>query len=341
MSTQTEDGIPLSFVAEHDRKHFRLLELPPEILTLLISDTPPILELKSSGIQGADDAGTAVLCTHDKTFNLRQKNSSNTVYLLQPHSRSDFIAGSTLQAIAQCHSSLELTATNPSDGSALDHMKTVLPIYSSTGLAASSSLNQRALFNLIPYSEQECLQAFRELAAFAQPSTDHVYRPSAALAVQAWQNILTTVVAQGVDLNRPLTASALTSLIDADSESEAVIAQAILDLFTNPTADGMAFDQPDRCVLWVGRQLLEAEAARNEIPSRVFLEKWKDLLPEKWRPLADLSTLAAVSQSSDGGKSIMLKGAVAAASTPAQSIVAASAAGNKRKWHEKFRPSKK
>lgn len=42
MSTQGGYGIPLTLVAEAERKHFRLLELPAEILALLTSESPPM-----------------------------------------------------------------------------------------------------------------------------------------------------------------------------------------------------------------------------------------------------------------------------------------------------------
>jgi sister chromatid cohesion protein DCC1 len=40
MSSQDAIGIP--FTASHQQQAFKLLELPPELLTLLESDNPPV-----------------------------------------------------------------------------------------------------------------------------------------------------------------------------------------------------------------------------------------------------------------------------------------------------------
>jgi len=42
MATQNEDGIPLSLLSKDQQQTFRLLELPPELLTLLTSENPPV-----------------------------------------------------------------------------------------------------------------------------------------------------------------------------------------------------------------------------------------------------------------------------------------------------------
>lgn len=42
------DGIHVSILPENDLQHFRLLELPPELLALVTSETPPVwVQLKS------------------------------------------------------------------------------------------------------------------------------------------------------------------------------------------------------------------------------------------------------------------------------------------------------
>ncbi|KAL3420011.1 hypothetical protein PVAG01_08509 [Phlyctema vagabunda] len=80
MSSQ-EAGIPFS--AAHQQQPFKLLELPPELLAALESDDPPALTIRAA----ADDAaGHALLCSADKTYQVRQKNTSNPIMILQPSS---------------------------------------------------------------------------------------------------------------------------------------------------------------------------------------------------------------------------------------------------------------
>jgi hypothetical protein len=42
MATQEDAGISLALLPEDKQHSFRLLELPPELLSLLTSDNPPV-----------------------------------------------------------------------------------------------------------------------------------------------------------------------------------------------------------------------------------------------------------------------------------------------------------
>ncbi|RMJ18665.1 hypothetical protein BHE90_002773 [Fusarium euwallaceae] len=57
--------------------NYRLIELPPELQSLLESDSAPVLTLESSDT-------SALLKTPSKTYALRQKNTSNAFMLLSP-----------------------------------------------------------------------------------------------------------------------------------------------------------------------------------------------------------------------------------------------------------------
>ncbi|UPK97297.1 hypothetical protein LCI18_008232 [Fusarium solani-melongenae] len=59
--------------------NYRLIELPPELQSLLESDSAPVLTLESSDT-------SALLKTPSKTYALRQKNTSNAFMLLSPTS---------------------------------------------------------------------------------------------------------------------------------------------------------------------------------------------------------------------------------------------------------------
>ncbi|KAL7786344.1 hypothetical protein V8C37DRAFT_405416 [Trichoderma ceciliae] len=78
-STQTTDKIPLHH--KPDDIGYRLIELPPEVESLLASDNAPVLTLESSET-------SALLKTPDRTYSLRQKNTSNSVILLSPFASS-------------------------------------------------------------------------------------------------------------------------------------------------------------------------------------------------------------------------------------------------------------
>ncbi|EQK99413.1 hypothetical protein G6O67_005423 [Ophiocordyceps sinensis] len=100
MSSQSQ-GISL-----HHQPHdagYRLLELPPELESLLESSTAPVLTLESS------PDTSAVLRTPGKSYAVRQKNTSNALILLSPQS-SATQGLSGLSAISTIHETVELDA---------------------------------------------------------------------------------------------------------------------------------------------------------------------------------------------------------------------------------------
>lgn len=90
-----QPGIPLDHAPS--AAAYKLLELPPELLALVESDAAPTtLRLDSSAVAGL------LRTPDDKTWSLRQKNTSNALILLQatPHS--------TLNAMVTVHETIEL-----------------------------------------------------------------------------------------------------------------------------------------------------------------------------------------------------------------------------------------
>ncbi|KAI9646827.1 hypothetical protein NHQ30_004826 [Ciborinia camelliae] len=79
MATQYSNEIPFS--ANHTQQAFKLLELPPELLALLESDTPPTINITASSTP-PQHAHLSV--SNGKTYILRQKNTSNPLMLLMP-----------------------------------------------------------------------------------------------------------------------------------------------------------------------------------------------------------------------------------------------------------------
>ncbi|KAI1266090.1 hypothetical protein F5Y18DRAFT_36812 [Xylariaceae sp. FL1019] len=102
MSTQTDTGVSVSHAL--DGVAYKLLELPPELLEALESDQPPELILESS-------SPAAVLRHGSKSWNLRQKNTSNAIILLKPvHSTTpvDSLTQTHFAIISTLHDTIEL-----------------------------------------------------------------------------------------------------------------------------------------------------------------------------------------------------------------------------------------
>ncbi|TGO51687.1 hypothetical protein BOTNAR_0348g00100 [Botryotinia narcissicola] len=90
----------IPFTANHTQQPFKLLELPPELLTLLESDVPPTLLLTSSPqpphhahllvSPSPSSASASPFTATKKTYLLRQKNTSNPLMLLSPSTHSSY-----------------------------------------------------------------------------------------------------------------------------------------------------------------------------------------------------------------------------------------------------------
>ncbi|KAL0930542.1 uncharacterized protein CTRU02_214617 [Colletotrichum truncatum] len=104
MSSQDATGIPLTHAP--DTRGYKLMELPPELEALLTAENAPVLTLTST-------PDTALLKTPDLTYKLLQKNTSNSLILIAPHSSAasaSDIPTPGLGAIATIHETIELTA---------------------------------------------------------------------------------------------------------------------------------------------------------------------------------------------------------------------------------------
>ncbi|KUJ06840.1 uncharacterized protein LY89DRAFT_743478 [Mollisia scopiformis] len=113
MATQYANDIPFS--ASHDQQAFKLLELPPELLSLLESEHPPTLTITSSKATETT-SGYALLCHGDKKYQMRQKNTSNPIMILAPSrtmpTESDdaetFISSPSVTTISKIEDTIEL-----------------------------------------------------------------------------------------------------------------------------------------------------------------------------------------------------------------------------------------
>ncbi|OAR03277.1 hypothetical protein LLEC1_03060 [Akanthomyces lecanii] len=99
MSSQNE-GLP--FYSIPDSSGFRLIELPAEIQALLEGPSPPVLYLEP----GADDMAT--LRSPEHTYNIRQKNTSNGMFLIKPCAPDAGSAQQGVAAIATIKETVEL-----------------------------------------------------------------------------------------------------------------------------------------------------------------------------------------------------------------------------------------
>lgn len=303
------------------------------------------LQLKSR------EGGDSVVCTHDKTFNLRQVSTSNTVLLAEPCVEQDDenqIPQQGLRAIAQPQSTLEVLPTT--NLSAVPHIKSALPVFTSTRqYSAKDGITKEDLFANNPLSDIECERGWKELACFEVelPAARHAIIPSASVQLKAWKSILELANASMVDLTQTLGPEQMSVIVqDLDNEWPIALLKAMLRSMTvHPEADVLELDS-QMCAGHVGRALLKdsTDTSKGTISVAAFKAAWADLLPEQWRPYATLDTIEGSYTLENGGRDIVhaeSSGVAAANANGGAPEEAKSTLGAKRKWHEKFRASKK
>ncbi|KAM0487262.1 hypothetical protein ACHAPX_000533 [Trichoderma viride] len=111
--SSTDFKIPLRH--QLDDIGYRLIELPPELQSLLESDNPPVLTLESSET-------SALLRSPDRTYSLRQKNTSNSVILLAPLDSST-ASNPGIAAISTIHETVELEIVPENAAAATGQLK--------------------------------------------------------------------------------------------------------------------------------------------------------------------------------------------------------------------------
>ncbi|OAA60785.1 Sister chromatid cohesion protein DCC1 [Cordyceps fumosorosea ARSEF 2679] len=117
MSSQNQ-GIP--FYNASDSSGFRLIEIPPELETLLQGPNPPVLYLEP----GPDDMAT--LRSPEHTYNLKQKNTSNSLFLVKPYTADAASPQQGVAAVATIKETVELERVKKmTDGEPAPPAKTV------------------------------------------------------------------------------------------------------------------------------------------------------------------------------------------------------------------------
>ncbi|CAK1358501.1 unnamed protein product [Cercospora beticola] len=355
MATQNPNsGVPITIQPESDMQRVRLLELPVELLAQITSENPPKFYIKSKQVLPGSNAKEAhsVLCTPDATYQIRQVSTSNSVYLIQPHDLSDPDPGPVggvprvgVEAVAKCDTSIELLPTSAT--SAAPYIQAALPIYASTGnygtVDGGGYATKRELFSHIPLSDAECEAGWRQLACFESTDPPGCFVPSAKVKAEVWQSAMTAAVADGFDVCSPFPENDIPAYaIDLPGDWPRDIVIGVFASVSSSTPGGHLAVDGEKAVRFAGVTLLQAKSEGRAIEATGILKAWRDAVPEAWRSKCEFAVLQGYYSIEDNAKSIRyvdttanVKIAVEASAKEAKSL------GAKRKWHEKFKASKK
>jgi sister chromatid cohesion protein DCC1 len=196
------------------------------------------------------------LCTPDKTFRIRQVQSSNSIHLVQPSKgeNSQLVPlkqqpeenngdedgwTDTISAIAKCASTLEVHGVEEGSATSVvtQALTTNLRVYEADredvdmadasqpeGLvvtrAERESIKRKVLAD-VPFSDAECDAAWTDVCAFVHVDMENKqnivgFRPSARMKIDAWKRILEGSVLQSIDLEKQFLANDLWKAVLGD-----------------------------------------------------------------------------------------------------------------------------
>lgn len=263
--------------------------------------------------------------------------------------------------------------------SAIPYLKSKLPKYGPlhsgsldfTIKGSNTKITKRQLFDGIPLSETECEQGWKQLACFESSNPQGCFAPTALMIERAWAAILSAATAQGLDMTAFISSSYVESLLDPAEGMPAEFSKALLESMRAQGADqnfsgdeqGIILDRT-RCAETVGGSKLEAmcldtdKTPTGKLSNSKFTQAWQDAMPENWRDAAQLDALKVWHEITDSGTCADQRQDIykleddgqhvtfiGESSSTAASDAAAPADPKKvlgkRKWHEKFKPSKK
>ena len=170
----------------------------------------------------------AVLCTHDRTFHIRQVHSSNSIFLLQPSQTSladedGSIPLDRVSAIAQPTATLELI---PSSFRGPSMLRNVLPVYNISRIESEGNpgsalvsrladkMSKYATLDNVPLSSTEFEAFWTQLCAFEFEGQS--WLPAATLLVGVWKSIISAAIANSLNLEQSFRIQDIMDLLRED-----------------------------------------------------------------------------------------------------------------------------
>jgi hypothetical protein len=281
----------------------------------------------------------AVLCTPNKTFQLRQVQTSNSLFVTQPtlEAHGSDIPIPATRAIALCTATLEAHA---STASAFALLKETLPVYDIVAGdvdATSNGSNKTYIFSHLPLSDGECQVGWDELMAFEADGAS--YQPSPNALSQVWRSINAAALAEGIKVDAQFLTNDITKAAAEEGHPPGLIEAVLGYLSTDDTDKTGPWSCLDRAktVAFTGRTLLEAKRGGDFLIAD-FTDTWEDRLPEAWRKDAQLSAIEGIY---DFPSDTTITAKSKAATTSSADNAVAAMKPSARKWHEKFAKTRK
>lgn len=188
----------------------------------------PSLVLKAASPNGTtqsqDNSVNAILCTDNESFQIRQVQSSNSLFVIKPSQGGHGVepstdAAATVTAIKQCPTTLELVPISPD---VKLFLRKHLPIYNAPGhategiskIGAPSTpdlTSRQALLHDAPFSDGEFERAWTDMCCFDVDG--QAYIPSSHDLLGTWRMILYAATTRGLNLGEGFSVFALRNAV--------------------------------------------------------------------------------------------------------------------------------
>ncbi|KAH9056583.1 sister chromatid cohesion protein Dcc1 [Lactarius vividus] len=270
---------------------FRLVELPPDLCKLIESSTG---ELKLAIKGGVDD--DAVLCTSERTYNIRSVVLSNSVLVISPPSDAD---GNSDQVVIQdsLNELLELVPTVPR----LHRLNTLLKEHvweegheeedENFGAANQKRFTVDQARAELQASEQELTQALREKHVLILDGRSHVLRP---LSPSYLRKILELLLMHLVSLSQPHDAASVQELsqpLEDEHEVKREVTLQVMRWFGQVDAANRLWKvDVEKVVRQVGLGILR-QHKNDPVPEDEFMTKWNTAVGDTFTSSTSLQLL--------------------------------------------------
>lgn len=275
----------------------------------------------------------AVLCTPDSTYDIRQVQTSNSVFVARP-AATDLVVTSTCSSILTLAKRCNMM-DGPAPGRPL--LSKFLHRYDAEaqqfGMEHMEKLSKARIFEDLPLSNGECERAWDELVAFELNGL--CWQPTQGSQLQLWTDLTQAASLRDIDLAGPFSVQDLWAACDSDHPH--AYYEALVILLSNRESGESATEtrfNRELTTSWI-LTLIYQTSPSAERQSEVLLRNWMSLLPESWRNDA---TLARVEEGLNQWQlTVIAEGPAQPANRKASSRRPAA-----RDWHERFRrPSSK
>ena len=185
-----------------------------------------------SNVPTGQDPGNAVICSHDRTFQLRQVHSSNSVFVLHPSQDGE------LTVVAKCEATLEAIPQTPP---CLTLLQTRLSVFSGQAQREvhpnSQAQSKQSVLADTPVSTEQFNRAWVDLCAFEMEGQS--WRPSSNMLWKTWKSIASASTIKGLPLNQASNFQTLATMVE-DDEIPVPLFNAVVERLQDETITGQA-----------------------------------------------------------------------------------------------------